>query len=198
MSWPVSPFPLLTSTNLLSTNWVPVEGVPAFNGSTYTVSGAPSLSGTNFTSFINPAERADFFALPGPASGATVSTNVARSGSIIYASSTYTAPTFPPSCLIDGITSESTNVCAIQPPIYWLATDADTNATFVLDLQRDYSISSVSLYNTHNGSCNDRGTAQFALNAIDGLGTKTNETEVGLVLARYLPFDGNVTELVDQ
>ena len=195
LTWPVSPFPLLTSTNLLSTNWVPVEGTPVFNGSIYTVSGTPTLSGTNFTSFINPAEHADFFALPGPANGQTISTNVARGGSIIYASSTYTGPTFPASCLIDGITSESTNVCAIQPPIYWLATDADTNAIFVLDLQRDYSISSVSLYNTHNGSCNDRGTAQFTLDAIDGIGTKTNETEVGLVLARYLPFDGNVTDL---
>jgi len=195
LTWPVSPFPLLTSTNLLSTNWVPVEGTPAFNGSIYTVSGAPTLAGTNFSSFFTPSDRADFFALSGPSSGATVSTNVARGGRIIYASSTYTGPTFPPSCLIDGITSESTNVCAIQPPIYWLATDADTNATFVLDLQRDYSITSVSLYNTHNGSCNDRGTAQFTLDAIDGIGTTTNETEAGLVLARYLPFNGNVTDV---
>ena len=196
-TWPVSPFPLMTSSNLLSaTNWVPVEGAPVWNANnTYTFPGAPTASGTNFTLFEPVNERAAYFALPGPANGQTVSTNVARGGSVIYTSSTYTGPpAFPGSCLIDGITDESTNVCAIQPPIYWLGASGDTNASFVLDLQREYSITSVSLFNTHNGSCNDRDTAQFVLNAIDGISTTTNVTVVTNAVDRYYPMGGDLTD----
>ncbi len=194
LTWPVNPFPLLSSRTLPSTNWVPVEPPPVFNGNAFVFSGVPTLTGTNFSFFQAADDSADFFALARTAPGQTVSTNVARSGNIIWASSYYTGPTFPPYAVIDGITYESTNVCAIQPPPYWLAVNSDTNASFVLDLQREYSISSVNLYNTHNGSCNDRGTAQFDLSAVDGVIITTNATVEASPVDRYYPLDGDTTD----
>lgn len=193
LNWPVSPFPLLTSSNLLSTNWLPVEPAPFYNGAAFVFTNVPAVSGTNFSFFAAATNAAGYYALPGPAKGQTVGTNVARSGSIIFVSSSYTGPDFPAYCVIDGNTAEATNVCAIQPPDYWLATDADTNASFVLDLQREYAITSVALYNTHNGSCNDRDTGLFTLDAIDGITTTTNFDETNAV-ARYYPFDGTTND----
>jgi len=180
LNWPANPFAAapLTSTNLLSANWVPV-------------SPAPTLTGTNFTVFQTATNAAAFYQMPGPANGAAISTNVAMGGNIIYASSYYTSPSFLPSHVIDGVTDESTNACPMPNPSYWLAVDGDTNASFILDLQRSYSITSVSLFNTHNGQCDDRGTAQFELNAIDGITTNQVQAEA---VDRYYPFDGDLTD----
>jgi hypothetical protein len=175
-SWPANPFasaPLVSPT-LSSPNWTPV-------------SNAPVLVGTNFTLFQPAANATAFYALPGTAITGTTTTNVARGGAIIEASSTYGSD-FSANHLIDGLTDEAMT----SPSTYWITADAATTADFILDLQRSYSIKSVSLFNTHNRQYNDRGTAQFELWAGDGM--STSQTQTNVVADRYYPFDGDVTD----
>jgi hypothetical protein len=176
LSWPANAFAAapLTSPTLVSPNWTPAPGTPV-------------LVGTNFTLFQAVTNAAGFYALPGTAFTGTVTTNVARGGAIIEASSTYAAD-FTANHVIDGLTDEA----ATSPSTYWLVADAATNADFILDLQRSYSIKSVSLFNTHNRQFNDRGTAQFELWVGDAI--STSQTETNVAADRYYPFDGDVTD----
>ncbi len=176
LSWPANAFASapLKSPTLTSPTWTPAPGTPV-------------LAGTNFTLFQPVTNAASFYALPGTAFTGTVTTNVALGGAIIEVSSTYAAD-FSVNHVIDGRTDEATT----SPSTYWITPNAATNADFILDLQRNYSITSVSLFNTHNRQYNDRGTAQFELWAGDGM--STSQTQTNVAVDRYYPFDGDVTD----
>jgi len=176
LSWPANAFAAapLKTPSLASTNWTAATGTPV-------------LVGTNFNLFQAVTNSAAYYALPGTAFTGTVTTNVARGGAIIEASSTYAAD-FTVNHVIDGLTDEAMT----SPSTYWITPDAATTADFILDLQRSYSIKSVSLFNTHNRQYNDRGTAQFELWAGDAM--STSQTQTNVAVDRYYPFDGDVTD----
>jgi hypothetical protein len=70
---------------------------------------------------------------------------------------------------------------------YWLAPDGVTDATLTVDLQGEFRIDRIDLQNTHNGQFNERGTADFRIEAsTDGVlfstifsGTLADVTNLG-------------------
>lgn len=63
--------------------------------------------------------------------------------------------------LIDGVTDDS---IGYPPASYWLGREQLLNETFTVDLGGDFLVTSLDLYNTHNGlnlTSNDRGTKDF-------------------------------------
>jgi hypothetical protein len=61
----------------------------------------------------------------------------------------------------------------------WLAPEGTLGSNFTLDLGSKVLIDQIDLYNTHNGTFNDRGTQNFHIlagNAIDGTGALTGPT----------------------
>ena len=48
---------------------------------------------------------------------------------------------------------------------FWLGREQTPNENFVLDLGQGYQIGTIELYNTHNAQFNDRGTADFTIDA---------------------------------
>ena len=166
LTWPVNPFAAapLTSPSLSSPVWSALAAQPV-------------LTGTNFIAFLAPTKPTAFFALAGPANNGSANTNVAYSGTILAASGTLDANHMA-NHAIDGSINEGTNA----PSSFWLATATNgaTTPDFILDLQRDYHITSVSLYNTHDGAGNDYGTAQFELYAGDAISVSaTNVDRIG-------------------
>ncbi len=80
---------------------------------------------------------------------------------------------FSPSNVIDGNITEPPYASEGGSGYHeWLA-DNGTLANFTLNLGAKYPISQIDLYNTHNGTYNDRGTENFHIlagNAVDGNG----------------------------
>jgi hypothetical protein len=117
------------------------------------------------------------------ASFAGVLTNIAPSGVIIDSSSSFDT-SLTPVRVIDGITNEAPN----GPAGYWLAKPGATTGYFILDLRRDYTVSSLALFNTHNRAANDCGTAQFAVTASDAVAPNF------VSLDRYYSFEGDTKD----
>ena len=174
LTWPPTPFAQVPSsgTSLVSSNWAPLTA-------------SPSLIGDNFTVAQEATNAAVFYRLAGPSAGGTVTTNVAKGAVVLSASSTYNSQ-FEASHVLDGSLDESTNA----PVSFWIASDGVTEADFILDLRRSYSIKSFALYNTHNRQFNDRGTAQYELYAFDGFGTNQTQSAND----RYYSFNGALTD----
>jgi YVTN family beta-propeller protein len=63
----------------------------------------------------------------------------------------------------DGITTDSTSGGPTGNATFWLGREQQDNETLTFDLGGIFSISSVDLYNTHNGINNDRGTVNFKI-----------------------------------
>ena len=63
----------------------------------------------------------------------------------------------------DGLTTDSTSGGAGPGATFWLGREQTENETLTFDLGSIFSISSVDLYNTHNGINNDRGTVNFKI-----------------------------------
>ena len=112
-----------------------------------------------------------------------VVTNVAPSGTIIASSGSLNG-SFSPAHVIDGLTNEG----PFEPAGYWLGPAGKTSGYFILDLQGEYPVSSIALFNTHGGATEDSGTASFAVTASDTAGAGS------VSLDRYYPFNGNLND----
>ena len=110
-------------------------------------------------------------------------TNVAPSGTIIATSGSLNA-NFTPAHVIDGLTNEG----PFEPAGYWLGPAGKTAGYFILDLQGEYPVSSIALFNTHGGATEDSGTANFAVTASDTVGPNA------VSLDRYYKLNGDLND----
>ena len=99
------------------------------------------------------------FGIPQAASAVQV---VLGPGSVVGSSGYYTACcSFAPGSILDQQSGPVTEAFGAG---YWLNPDnGPANAYLTIDLGATYVLSSVALFNTHNGDYGDRGTGSFAI-----------------------------------
>lgn len=87
---------------------------------------------------------------------------------------------------------------------YWLGPNSASTAYFVIDLGRPYLIDHMDLFNTSNGSPEDRGTGNFSVKASNtltsagALGMDLSGTILTLATGTLSPEPSSPTSVVDQ
>jgi hypothetical protein len=121
-------------------------------------------------------------------SNPTPAPNVALNKPIAASSGSYQfAAGFEPENVTDGDTNDVFTTGPVNSSSYWLSREAEgAGSFFVVDLQDQYAVSALGMFNTHNTQFNDRGTLAFEVRAADTLDAN-NLADAPVILSGGLP-----------
>ena len=102
-------------------------------------------------------------ALPCAGQPIVLSTSSVIGGGPIYDSPAFTGGSFPATFVVNEQTGAINN--DVFGGNYWLGPDSVNSDYFVLDLGALYSLTQITLFNTHNANFNDRATSAFHITA---------------------------------